>query len=179
MAAATQAQVRRAIEQSGATGTAAEVLATITDESIAKSTEDQLWSFGGFAEVLGLELVSAFDQKLQELGYEWVRLLLGSGKVQPAGDLFQGQVTALVAAGHLSPEHGDLLKGVGRWMESPLEVAAGQRGVTTDEATVQAALDSLAAVAKWRPFVADIENGLATGTIQTWADVIALAEARA
>ena len=147
MASATQDQVRRAIERSNATGTAAEVLATITALSIPKSTGEQLWSFGGFAEVLGFELVSAFDAKLQELGYEWVRLLLGSGKVQPAGDLFQGQVTALVEAGHLAPEHGELLKRVGRWQESPLEHHNATRGLTTDEATVQTVLDALAAEA--------------------------------
>ena len=147
MASATQDQVRRAIERSNATGTAAEVLATITALSIPKSTGEQLWSFGGFAEVLGFELVSEFDAKLQELGYEWVRLLLGSGKVQPAGDLFQGQVTALVEAGHLAPEHGELLKRVGRWQESPLEHHNGTRGLTTDEATVQTVLDALAAEA--------------------------------
>ena len=144
MASATQDQVRRAIERSNATGTAAEVLATITALSIPKSTGEQLWSFGGFAEVLGFELVSAFDAKLQELGYEWVRLLLGSGKVQPAGDLFQGQVTALVEAGHLAPEHGELLKRVGRWQESPLEHHNATRGLTTDEQTVQAVLDEVA-----------------------------------
>lgn len=143
MATATTDQVRRAIEASSATGTAAEVLATITDPTIAKSTGDQLWSFGGFAEVLGFELVTAFDAKLQELGYEWVRLLLGSGKVQPAGELFQGQVTTLVDQGHLSPGHGELLKSVGRWSVSPLEDVVG-RGATTDEATVQSVLDQIA-----------------------------------
>ena len=145
MANASIDHVKAAIRASGATGNAAEVLATITALSIPKSTGEQLWSFGGFAEVLGFELVSAFDAKLQELGYEWVRLLLGSGKVQPAGDLFQGQVTALVEAGHLAPEHGELLKRVGRWQESPLEHANGERGLTTDELTVETVLDEIAA----------------------------------
>lgn len=180
MATATQQQVRRAIEQSNATGTAAEVLATITAPSVEK-TNSELLTLRTVAVTYGPVVAATAAGVLKAAGQlnplcDGIYISVCSTGINFADPLTQAMIDQIFTGEHA--DVGTALKALGRWLESPLEVAGKQRGLTTDEATVQAVLNEQATLAKWRPFVVDVENGLATGTITSWADVIALAEAR-
>ena len=147
MATATQAQVRRAIEQSGATGAAAEVLTTITDESIEK-TNPELQTSRGLAIALGLQDAATAIGGLKAASAEnplldSMYVALSSTGLDFSHSMVRDMIDQLTGVVFTSELAGKL-KSLGVWHVSPLEVAAGARGATTDEQTVQSVLDEVA-----------------------------------
>ncbi len=182
--AATLQEVAHAIERTGASGTAAEVLATVTAASIEKtdSTRKHYSDVSTMLNRLNLNgdtIVDAIREDLQTNGPKWICDQLGGVGIDFSHAQLQAKLGEMRSQNRIAPELVALLQSMGRWHESPLEYYAGERGVTTDADMVQRAMDYQSALAKWRPFVADVENGLATGAIETWEDIVALAEARA
>jgi len=183
MATATQAHVRQAIEQSGATGTAAEVLQAITSKTVSKSDSSRkVYSdVAVLLDAIGLpgnSIVDAIRDELLVNGPKWVCDQLGGSGLDFSHARMQSQIDTMLAANRLTPQLAAVLKGIGQWSESPLEHFAGQRGLTTTEEDVAAAIQYLTMRSKIDPFVIDLRNGVETGAIATWDDVVALAQAR-
>lgn len=150
MTAATQQHVRDAIRSTGATGTAAEVLAIITAQSIEKTDstpvtastlETRIDPQMAIAMIEKFGAVKGSSARLEAQFYQFATVGLDMS-AQPRRDA----IDQLVLAGVFTADEGAALKGIGRWQVSPLEEIAG-RGTTTDEATVQQVLDHLAAAA--------------------------------
>lgn len=148
MAAATQEQVRRAIERSNATGTAAEVLATITSLSVERSNSE-LQTSRGVTLALGVESAAYALGGLKAAGasnplFDSIYIAVSTTGVDFSNPVTQAMIDVLTGAGAWSADIGASLKSLGVWQESPLEYYGGERGITTDEATVQTVLDEIA-----------------------------------
>jgi len=172
---ATQDQVRSAINSSGATGTASEVLNVITNKTIIK-TDSTRKAYSDVAVLLdslgqnGNMIVDTIRDDLLANGPKWVCDQLGGSGIDFSHDRLQLQIDTLVSDNRLTPQLAAILKGIGVWYESPLEIAANQRGITTDETTVQLVLDTIAS--EQEPQVYDHRQALFSLVIQPNGSVI-------
>ena len=172
MASATQEQVRRAIERSNASGTAVEVLTTITAMSVER-TNTELQTSRGLTLVLGPEATATALGGLKLAGdanplLDSIYIAVSTTGLDFANPVTQQMIDQLIGAGVFSTDLGALLKGLGRWQESPLERSGGERELTTDEATVQAVLDEIA-VEQQAATAAQARRALEI-EVRTWLD---------
>lgn len=172
MAAATQEQVRLAIERSNASGTAAEVLAIITAKSIeetdstpvtASTLETRIDPQMAIAMIEKFGAVKGSSARLEAQFYQFATVGLDMS-AQPRRDA----IDQLVLAGVFTADEGAALKGLGRWQESPLEAYGGERGLTTDEATVQSVLDEI--TAEQQAAAAAVARRELEIQVRTWLD---------
>lgn len=185
MANASIDHVKAAIRASGATGNAAEVLASITAKTVER-TNSELQTSRGLTLVLGPEATATALGGLKTAGQanpllDSIYIAVSTTGLDFANPVTQQMIDQLIGAGVFSAELGAALKVLGRWQESPLEVAASQRGVTTDENTVQAVLDEIAeesSQSELRQKVTNAYNSVAakvdTSEIMTVEAVLAL-----
>ena len=169
MTAATQPQVRRAIEQSNASGTAAEVLEAITALSVERSNSD-LQTSRALTIAIGPEAAATALGGLKAAAatnplFDSMYIALSSTGLDFAYPMVQQMIDTLTASGAWSSDLGALLKALGIWSESPLEHHNATRGLTTDEATVQEVLDTIAS--EQEPQVYDHRQALLSIVLQS------------
>lgn len=150
MPAANQSQVRLAIDRSGISGTAAEVLQTITSKTISRIDSDRK-HYSDVSTLLtraglpGDAIVDGIRADLLTNGPAWICDQLGGIGIDFSHDQLQFKLDEMQTAGRITSQLASILKEIGCWSESPLEYHNNIRGLTTDEATVQAVLDEIQA----------------------------------